>query len=170
MSLQIGSFGSDRFIRISNPALKSTVFENHLFGNKVGNHFSGSNWEERGVVMTHPSAARRGPLPSTDVLCFLACLGLSVLIAGGVMGWLNQRAGLGASRATERATAFAAWYCGRSGQASCVPQLMEIEPQTGASPGLAQRGAMAWRFRFQLSTGRGLIVRVDPAGRVRVEP
>lgn len=86
------------------------------------------------------------------------------------MGWLNQRAGLGALRATERATAFASWYCKRYERVSCVSRLLDMKPaDTLALSDSAALGAKSWRFRFQLSTGRKLTVQVDPVGRIHVE-
>ena len=102
---------------------------------------------------------------SKDVLQFIACLGLSILIAGGVMGWLNEHVALGASWATRRAEAFAAWYCARPQQNFCHPHLLEATALPASSP----RSQLAWRFRFQLSPNRNILVRVNPTGRVHLE-
>lgn len=111
--------------------------------------------------------ANKEPGLTTELIRFFACLIVAIAIAASTMHLMSKQAGLGATMATNRAQAFATWYCKHSAQEnpaqSCTPHLenMRLLPSTHTK-------AMDWLFRFTLSPNRGITIHVNEAGRVRL--
>lgn len=113
--------------------------------------------------------ANREPGLTTELLRFFACLIIAVALATGTAQLMSKQSGKGATWATQRAQTFASWYCQRTAKQNpsqpCKPHLEEMH----LLPKGAQSKSPDWRFRFTLSPSRGITIRVNEAGRVRME-
>jgi hypothetical protein len=106
---------------------------------------------------------------TTELIRFFACLTIAIALAAGTVQLMSKQTGKGATWATQRAQTFASWYCHRTAKQnpsqSCNPHLEDMR----LLPNAAHSKAADWRFRFALSPGRGITIRVNEAGRVRME-